>query len=128
MVHAANLKLVQSPNKENVFVFYCICCCCFGGLIELVGEAILFRRFVQELLDFNQCYGNILYPFLWGRNHHACIMATFFCCCCISSLHLSLSSLCLLFKGKSIHFVQFENNSSHYFQLTAVHNVGELNE
>jgi len=61
MVHAANLKLVQSQNKENVFVFYCICCCCFGGLIELVGEAILFRRFVQELLDFNQCYGNILY-------------------------------------------------------------------
>jgi len=27
MVHAANLKLVQSQNKENVFVFYCICCC-----------------------------------------------------------------------------------------------------
>lgn len=40
MVYAANLKLVQSQNKE-IFCVLLFFVAVFGGLIEMVGEAML---------------------------------------------------------------------------------------
>lgn len=49
-VHAANLKLVQSQNKDNVLCFIVVVV--FGGLIEMVGEAILLYKICTRVTLF----------------------------------------------------------------------------
>lgn len=50
-VQAANLKLVQSQNKENVLCFIVVVVV-FGGLIEMVGEAILLYKICTRVTLF----------------------------------------------------------------------------